>query len=321
MENKTECEIVQDLLLGYVDGVLNTESKKLVEKHLLKCVNCQSKLNEIKADIKENENNQTKEIDYLKKIRRKSRIKSVILAIAIILILLIITYLYKFIIINNIMNKAEKSLQSSNFYIEVRSKISDNNIIIDKKYYKDGKYKKITEDYSDEGLKSVHIEYSTINSDERLTINENAKTAIIEKGDLIRDYFNTENSLKYVPFVDKSKNNFVSLYSNLGKAFLMSIDTYNYYGKQCYVLKYKYEKPEKYEVWINKDTGLPLKEIQKESRQSFFEGTRIVKEITDDIQEYKYEFGIVTDDDVTVPDLSEYEITNYSRNFEDSVIK
>ena len=29
MERKTECEIVQDLLLGYVDGVLNAESKKI----------------------------------------------------------------------------------------------------------------------------------------------------------------------------------------------------------------------------------------------------------------------------------------------------
>ena len=58
MENKTECEIVQDLLLGYVDDVLNTESKKLVEKHLLKCDNYQTKHKEIKADIEESENNQ-----------------------------------------------------------------------------------------------------------------------------------------------------------------------------------------------------------------------------------------------------------------------
>ena len=50
---KRECEIVQDLLLGYVDNVLNTESKKLVEKHLLQCSNCQKRLEEIKKDINE----------------------------------------------------------------------------------------------------------------------------------------------------------------------------------------------------------------------------------------------------------------------------
>ena len=34
MKNEKECEIVQDLLLNYVDDVLNPESKKIVEKHL-----------------------------------------------------------------------------------------------------------------------------------------------------------------------------------------------------------------------------------------------------------------------------------------------
>lgn len=320
MENKTECEIVQDLLIGYVDDVLNTESKKLVEKHLLKCVNCQSKLEEIKADIKENENNQTKEIDYLKKIRRKNRIKSVILAIGIVLILCFITYLYKFIIINNIMNKAQKSLQSNNLYIEIRNETGDNPVVIAKNYYKDNKYKEIDEVYSDDGVELMGMSYATINSDERLEINERAKIAIIEKGDLIKDYDNTERVLKSVPFINENNNNFISFCSNWGKAFLMSIDTYKYAnGKECYVLKYKYEKPQNYEIWIDKDTGLPIKEVRREAEKSFFEGTNVVKKTGDMIAEYKYEFGTITDDDVAVPDLSAYEIINYTRNMEDLI--
>lgn len=320
MENKTECEIVQDLLLGYVDDVLNTESKKLVEKHLLKCDNCQTKHKEIKADIEESENNQTKEIDYLKKIRRKSRIKSVILAIVIILILCFITYLYKFIIINNIMNKAQKSLQSNNLYIEIRNETGDNPVVIAKKYYKDNKYKEIDEAYSDDGVELMGMSYATINSDERLEINERSKIAIIEKGDLIKDYDNAESVLKSVPFINENNNNFMSFCSNWGKAFLMSIDTYKYAnGKECYVLKYKYEKPQNYEIWIDKDTGLPIKEVRREAEKSFFEGTNVVKKTGDMISEYKYEFRTVTDDDVAVPDLSGYEIINYTRNFEDLV--
>ena len=61
MENKTECQIVQDLLLGYVDDILNEESKKIVEKHLAECEICQERLREIKLDIKENENNEKKD--------------------------------------------------------------------------------------------------------------------------------------------------------------------------------------------------------------------------------------------------------------------
>ena len=37
---KEKCEIVQDLLLNYVDGVLSNSSKKLVENHLKECKEC-----------------------------------------------------------------------------------------------------------------------------------------------------------------------------------------------------------------------------------------------------------------------------------------
>lgn len=116
MEKKTECEIVQDLLLGYNDGILNKESKKLVEKHLSECENCQKRLEEIKLDVKENEVNQRKEIDYLKKIRIKSRIKSIFIALGILVLIFLIIYLYKLAIINDILKKSEKSLESDNFY-------------------------------------------------------------------------------------------------------------------------------------------------------------------------------------------------------------
>ena len=60
MEKRKECEIVQDLLLGYVDNILNKESKKLVEEHLKSCEECQRQLKEINKDIQENENNKKK---------------------------------------------------------------------------------------------------------------------------------------------------------------------------------------------------------------------------------------------------------------------
>ena len=51
MKNKKECEIVQDLLVNYVDDVLNPESKKLVEEHLIECNECERKLKQIKEDV------------------------------------------------------------------------------------------------------------------------------------------------------------------------------------------------------------------------------------------------------------------------------
>ena len=94
MNKKTECEIVQDLLLGYVDDVLNTESKKLVEKHLLECKECKKRLNEIQEDFELNKDNQNRQIDYLKKVRRKNIIKSIIIAIGIIFFICFPYYIY-----------------------------------------------------------------------------------------------------------------------------------------------------------------------------------------------------------------------------------
>ncbi len=43
-KRKQNVEIVQDLLLGYVDDTLNAESNRLVEKHLVECENCIEKI-------------------------------------------------------------------------------------------------------------------------------------------------------------------------------------------------------------------------------------------------------------------------------------
>ena len=151
--------------------------------------------------------------------------------------------------------------------------------------------------------------YKTVDSDECVTIYENEKIARIEKGNLIKDT-SSEEFLKLVPFIQD--NNIIA---TIGKAFLMSIDTYNDNG-EYYVLKYKYEKPQNWEIWIDKKTCLPIKLVNKNGRKSFFTGTDIVKEVSDNTQEYKYEFGTVTDEDVKVPDISGYEKEYYERNIE-----
>ena len=72
MDKKTECEIVQDLLISYVDDVLNHASKKLVEKHLIECEKCREKLQEIRKDGQKNEENQKTQIVFFIKLRRRS---------------------------------------------------------------------------------------------------------------------------------------------------------------------------------------------------------------------------------------------------------
>lgn len=55
-----------------------------MEEHLIKCNECREKLNYIRNYMEENDVREQIELDYLKKIRIKTRIKSVLIATGII---------------------------------------------------------------------------------------------------------------------------------------------------------------------------------------------------------------------------------------------
>lgn len=312
MKNKKECEIVQDLLVSYADGILNPESKKLVEEHIKDCENCQLELKHVQDDSKAKENKEQIELDYLKKIRIRAKIKSILLASAILLLIVFIIFLNNYLKIDSIMNKAEKSLQSNNFYKETSEILFDNQTAVTKEYYKDGKYKSMWTVYSDNGIETSITQYADINSDKRTYIYETDKKAVIEKGDISKI---KNDNIKNVPFVT-SRND---LFSKIGTTFVYSIDTDTYdYGKEYYVLKNRSDN-NKWEIWIDKETGLPIREITRGGAKSFFPGTDVVKEMRDTIQTYEYEFNTVTDEDVEVPDLSDYTVENKTLNMEDMI--
>ena len=95
-----ECEIVKDLLFGYVDGTISKSSAELVEKHIANYKKCKQMLEDI---LKEKEQKQEeKEVDYLKKVNKKMKKKTiaVIVFLAIIIIAIILLHIYIFSIYN-----------------------------------------------------------------------------------------------------------------------------------------------------------------------------------------------------------------------------
>ena len=313
MEMKAECEVVQDLLFSYVDGVLNPASKQMVEKHFRECEDCKSKLEKIKKETMKNEDTK-KEIDYLKKVKIKSRIKSILLAIGILFFLCLILYFDKFIKINNMMNQSEKLLASNNFYKETTQILSSNETSVVKEYYKDGKYKRVSEIYSDDGVKVDFIEYATVNSDERILINEENHVTI-QKG-LSSKLMNAESAMKNAVFVQNQ-----NLRLRLGTALVMSLKKDNYdIGREYYVLRNQFEQNQRWELWLDKETGLPLKEINREAETLYYT-SGIVKDVKDIIREFKYEFDVVTEEDVEVPDLASYEVSYYEEDEEGNYLE
>lgn len=70
MKNDLSCEVVRDLLPSYLDGVASGETKAAVERHMEECPDCRETLRRMK-EPEETALTEEKEIDYLKKVRRR----------------------------------------------------------------------------------------------------------------------------------------------------------------------------------------------------------------------------------------------------------
>lgn len=86
MKNDLTCEVVQDLFPSYVDGLTSDVSNQAVEQHMKTCESCRKLYSEMREpmngeDVSEINDGQkadsqkSSEIDYLKKIRKKNRMR------------------------------------------------------------------------------------------------------------------------------------------------------------------------------------------------------------------------------------------------------
>lgn len=209
------------------------------------------------------------------------------------------------------MNKAKQSIKSNNFYRETIQGVTKDITSVKKEWYKDGKYKTTTEIYSDNGVKKGEVIYATANSDEQIIINSDSKKVIIQRGEGIKK-LNNEMNIKYGnSFRDyrfKTKIEWALNYS-------IRKSTRDI-GREYYVLNKLFEKDFNYEIWVDKDTGLTLKEKGDTIVKELFKGTDIVKEEYELSSRYKCEFDVVTDEDVQVPDYTGYEIKYINRDNE-----
>ncbi len=86
MKNDLTCAVVGDLLPAYAEGLTTPETNDAVERHLSGCPDCAAKLSAMRSPEPEGEET-AKEVDYLKKVKRRSW-KRVVLAIFLTLLVL-----------------------------------------------------------------------------------------------------------------------------------------------------------------------------------------------------------------------------------------
>lgn len=310
MDKKTECEIVQDLLISYADDVLNQSSKKMVEMHLIECEKCRKKLQEIEGDLHKSEETQKAQIDYLKKLRRRSKLKAILGTILILFVIFASWYLQKFFIINRICGKIEKQFESENFYIEEVSSCDENKVAFSKTWYKNGKYKVVSHiEENGQIVQKFETKYGDFlqDSKEEYLINEDEKKARKEK--MLFKKNKSDFISQQSPFVLASalNNSYQYILAKLGEPFYVKISTdHKQIGRKYYVLDFG-----ETEKWVDIETGLLIMSFGDVIGTDFYPNTNIPKQEFRSAAEYHYEFEKVTDEDVQMPDLADYEVDEF----------
>lgn len=96
-EYKIPCELIQDLIPLYVDGLTSDVTNSYMQEHFLVCAVCQKKYEMMNQSIASEEEEmkieEQKEIDYLKKVKKSNRKKLFIGFISAVLIILIAIFI------------------------------------------------------------------------------------------------------------------------------------------------------------------------------------------------------------------------------------
>lgn len=87
MSTKLNCDIVRDLLPSYIDGLTSKTTNEAVNEHLRECAECCEALKRMKEPEKTGSEPKA-EVNYLKKIRRRSLQKGFIVCAVIVILVL-----------------------------------------------------------------------------------------------------------------------------------------------------------------------------------------------------------------------------------------
>ena len=308
---KNECDIVKDLLPSYVADLLSTNTNQFVKEHLDSCQKCRKLYEGMKKTNCDNEEEEQIEIKHLKKYNRHMFILKVILVIlALIIIILPLIIFIKFYLNTNVASKAINNVNEyknvSNYLLQITENRIDfernkEQFYISKYFYKDGQYKTETHFYSPNVTvgNPDTFEYGVINSKEKTEIEENQKLCYNIKSNYI---FRRESEfldllmIALQPF-SEDIGPLINIWVRAG--YKLRTDTYN--GKKCYVLKTDSKTSYK-EIWIDKEKNTLIRTIEEIYNKSYREKT------------YSIKTDVVTNEDVTLPDLSGYTIKNIENN-------
>ena len=267
--DKKYCKVIQDLLPNYIEKLTSNETNEFVDIHIEKCKDCKKSLEIMKKGIIEENKKQNKQIDYLKRYKRKmTMLKSLIGIVAVSLVIFLGIKIHQWNLISKIFDHNVEYDVGNNYKLISRSADGTINELL----YKDGIgcYNANNKGFIWEDSNS---KYMIIPEDKTyLSLDKSAPPFGIANTDItISSYFLTESGEK------------VNLFKTI---FFNNIDIHEEkYGEyQCYVILYEGQK-----IWVDKETLFIIRNDYKGQST-----------------EFKVEIGTVTEKDIKLPDLSKY---------------
>ncbi len=277
MKEKRDCKIVQDLLPNYVENLTNEETNSFIEEHLKECSECQKVLENMQKEIKvSNAQRDDREVKYIKKYNKKLKIlKYALLAIMLIYIIVVGR---RTIIMFSLSRKANANKANDNYY--------------EKLYSYQGEILTITESYNKgedylttltkvvNGSNIQKITYYKKGEEQLFITESEGKKHVLDAETMIGGH------ILPVTYVSDG------ILANLQYALITGIDSTYCNGKECYVIK-----GNSYERYIDKETGLAVRNIDKSNKE--------ITRKNDAIVDYEYKFNIVKNSDIVKPDTTD----------------
>ena len=278
MKEKRDCKIIQDLLPNYIEKLTNEETNYFVDEHLKECNECQQVLENMEKDLKANSSKRDdREVKYMKKFSSKMKLlKFIILALIIIYIIIVGRRTF---IMTSLSEKSKEHQLYNNYYAKLYS-YQGNALTITESYNKGEDYLTTMTRFVNNNQIQKIIFYKKGNEQITLTEVDGKKYKQNSKEIL-------GGQIRPVTYVSEG------LLSNMQYAFIIGIDKTYCNGKECYIIK-----GNSYERYIDKETGLAVREIEKSNKE--------ITRQTDIVVDYKYEFNTVKDSDIAKPDAIGY---------------
>ena len=278
MKEKRNCKIIQDLLPNYIENLTNEETNHFIEEHLKECPECQHIFENMQKELKVNTTKRDeREVKYMKKFSGKMKLlKFIILALVIIYVIIVGGRTF---IMTSLSEKAKENQSYNNYYAKLYSYQGDT-LTITESYNKGEDYlTTMTRVVNNNQIQKI-IHYKKGN--EQITLTEvDGKRYIQDSKEILG------GQIRPVTYVSDG------LLANMQYAFIIGIDKTYCNGKECYIIK-----GDSYERYIDKETGLAVREIEKSNKE--------ITRQTDIVVDYKYEFNTVKDSDITKPDTTGY---------------